>query len=147
MYPKNESYYNLLKAFKNHDDCIYEGIYCNLSSFDIVITEDQIYFDKEFKQVANNGIDQNIFDLSKKIEKVNDVLELDITDDSIGIVLPKMDLDKDYEVESILKNGKQATKIKQNNSVIAMFNKSAKMLGIEDYDKIDEVADILRKED
>lgn len=147
LYPKNESYYNLLKAFKNHDDCIYEGIYCNLSSFDTIITEDQIYFDKEFKQVANNGIDQNIFDLSKKVEKINDVLELDITDDSIGIVLPKMDLDKDYEVESILKNGKQATKIKQNNSVIAMFNKSAKELGIEDYEKIEEVCNILRKED
>ena len=144
---KNEKYFNLLESFKNHTDDIYKGIYCNLSSFDNIITEDQIYFDKEFKKVINKGVDENILDLSKKVEKVNDVLELDIKDDSIGITLPKMDLDKEYEVESILRDGKTATKIKQNNSVIAMFNKSAKELGIEDYEKIEEVANILRKED
>ena len=137
----------MLESFKNHTDDIYKGIYCNLSSFDNIITEDQIYFDKEFKKVINKGVDENILDLSKKVEKVNDVLELDIKDDSIGITLPKMDLDKEYEVESILRDGKTATKIKQNNSVIAMFNKSAKELGIEDYEKIEEVANILRKED
>lgn len=140
---KNEKYFNLLESFKNHSDDIYKGIYCNLSSFDNIITEDQIYFDKEFKKVANKGVDQNVLDLSKKVEKVNSALELNITDDSIGITLPKMDLDKEYKVESILRNGKQATKIKQNNSVIAMFNKSAKELGIEDYEKIEEICSIL----
>ncbi len=99
--------------------------------------------DEEFRKVINKGVDENILDLSKKVEKVNDVLELDIKDDSIGITLPKMNLDKEYEVESILRDGKTATKIKKNNSVIAMFNKSAKELGIEDYEKIEEVANIL----
>ena len=50
----------MLESFKNHTDDIYKGIYCNLSSFDNIITEDQIYFDKEFKKVINKGVDENI---------------------------------------------------------------------------------------
>ena len=143
LYHKNDKYYNLLEAFKNHTDDIYKGIYCNLSSFDTVLTEDQIYFDKEFRKVQNNGVDENIFDLSKKVEKVNDVLELDINDDSIGITLPKMNFDNEYEVESILKNGKPTTRIKLDNSVVATFNKTAQELGISDYEKIEESVNIL----
>lgn len=144
LYPKNEKYYKLLEAVKNNDDCIYKGIYCNLTSFDNVYTEDQIYFDKDFKKLQNKGVDQNILDLSKRIEKVNNVLELDINDESIGITLPKMDLDSEYEVESILKDGKPTTRIKIDNSVIATFDKTAKELSIDDYNNISEAVDILK---
>lgn len=142
---KNKKYFNLLEAFKNHSDDIYKGIYCNLSSFDNIITEDQIYFDKEFKKLINKGIDQNVFDLSKKVEKVNSALELEITDNDIEITLPS--IDKDYSISSTLKDGKAITKIKKDGSVIAMFDKSAQSLGIKDYDTIEEMCNILRKED
>ena len=143
LYPKNEKYYHLLEAINNHTDDIYKGIYYNLSSFDNVLMEEEIYFDKEFRKIENNGIDKNVFDLSKKVEKVNDSLELDIKDDSIGITLPKMNFDNDYDVESILKNGKPTTRIKIDNSVVATFNKTAQELGILDYEKIEESANIL----
>lgn len=143
LYPKNEKYYKLLETVKNNDDSIYKGIYANLSSFNYVYTEEQIYFDKEFKKLENKGIDQNLFDLSKRVEKVNSALELDIKDDSIGIILPKMDLDKEYEVESILKDGKPSTRIKIDNSVIATFDKTAKELSLDDYDTISEAVDII----
>lgn len=144
LYPKNEKYYKLLEAVKNNDDNIYKGIYANLSSFDKVYMEEQIYFDKEFKKLENKGIDQNLFDLSKRIEKINSALELDIKDDSIGIKLPKMDLDKGYKVESILKDGKPTTRIKIDNSIIATFNKTAKELNIKDYNNITEAVNILK---
>lgn len=144
LYHKNEKYYNLLEAFKNNDDSIYKGIYTNLSSFDYILTEEQIYFDKDFRKVQNKGVDQNVFDLSKRVEKVNNVLELDIKDDSIGITLPKMNLDDEYDVESILKNGKPTTRIKIDNSVIATFDKTAKELSIEDYENISEAVNILK---
>lgn len=145
LYPKNEKYYKLLESVKNNDDCIYKGIYANLSSFDNVYMEEQIYFDKEFKKLENKGVDRNIFDLSKRVEKVNNVLELDIKDDSIGIKLPKMNIDDEYEVESILKDGKSTTRIKLDNSVIATFDKTAKELNIEDYDNISEAVNIFKR--
>lgn len=144
LYHKDEKYYNLLEAFKNNDDCILKGIYANLSSFENVYTEEQIYFDKEFRKLQNKGVDQNVFDLSKRVETVNSVLELDIGDDSIGITLPKMDLDTEYEVESILKDGKSTIRIKIDNSVIATFDKTAKELSISDYDNISEAVEILK---
>lgn len=147
LYPKNEKYYKLLEAIKNNDDCIYKGIYANLTSFDHVYMEEQIYFDKEFKKLENKGIDQNLFDLSKRIEKVNNALELDINDDSIGITLPKMDLDNKYDIESILKDGKPSTRIKINNSVIATFDKTAKELSLDDYNTISEATYILKGDD
>lgn len=70
LYPKNESYYNLLKSFKGNDACIYEGIYRNLSSFDIVLTEDQIYFDDKFKLVNQLPLQE----MQNKIKEVNDAI-------------------------------------------------------------------------
>lgn len=143
LYPKNEKYYNLLEAVRNKSDEIYNGIYRNLSSFDYIITEDQIYFDKEFKKIMNKGIDQNVFNLSNKIDKVNSSLELNISDGDMGITLPKMDLDPEYEVESILNGDKRTTRVKINNSVIATFDKSASELTVEDQEKIEESSNIL----
>ena len=54
-----------------------------------------------------------------------------------------MNFDNDYDVESILKNGKPTTRIKIDNSVVATFNKTAQELGILDYEKIEESANIL----
>lgn len=143
LYHKNEKYYNLLEAVKTNSDDIYNGIYKNLSSFDYILTEDQIYFDKEFKQLANKGIDQSVASLSDKVNKVNNALELDISDGDIGITLPKMILDDEYEVESILKNGKPTTRIKIDNSVIATIDKSAGDLTVEDKETIEESWNIL----
>ena len=70
LYPKDESYYNLLKAYKENDPCIYEGIYANLSSFDVILTEDQIYFDDKFKLVDQLPLQE----MQNKIKEVNDAI-------------------------------------------------------------------------
>ena len=70
LYPKDESYYNLLKAFKENDPCIYEGIYTNLSSFNFILTEDQIYFDNKFKQVTQLPLQE----MQNKIKEVNNAI-------------------------------------------------------------------------
>lgn len=147
LYPKNEKYYNLLEAVRTNNDDIYKGIYYNLSSFNTILTEDQIYFDKEFKSLKNKGIDQNVFNLSKKVETINNALELNISDEDIGITLPQMMLDPEYEVEQILKNEKPTTRIKVNNSVIATFDKTVKNLNKYDEDIIKESYNILKGEE
>lgn len=67
LYHKDESYYNLLKAYKENNPCIYDGIYKNLSSFDNVITEDQIYFDNKFKLINNNPLQE----MQNKIKEID----------------------------------------------------------------------------
>lgn len=70
LYPKDEAYYNLLNAYKENNPCIYEGIYANLSSFDIILTEDQIYFDDKFKLVNQLPLQE----MQNKIKEVNDAI-------------------------------------------------------------------------
>ena len=83
-------------------------------------------------------------DLSNKVNKINSILQLDLSDESIGITLPKMALDTEYDVESILKNGKPTTRVKIDNSVIATFDKTAKELSVKDYASISEAVEILK---
>lgn len=93
LYPKDESYYNLLKAYKENDPCIYEGIYANLSSFDIILTEDQIYFDDKFKLVDQLPLQE----MQNKIKEVNDAI-LCIGESTL-IRYDKLDFKTDTDVD------------------------------------------------
>lgn len=144
LYTKNEKYFNLLESVINKTDDRFKGIYNNLSSFDIILTEDQIYFDKEFRKLINKGIDKEVSDIANKVEKINNVLELDIRSDSIGITLPQMILDPEYEVESIFNGEKRGTRVKVNNTVVATLNKSAIEITPKDRENITEAVNILK---
>lgn len=143
LYHKNEKYYNLLEAVKNNTDDKYKGIYANLSSFDTILTEDQIYFDKEFRQLMNKGLDKDTLSLHDRVCAVNNALELDIRDGDISIKLP--DIDTDYKSEYQLKGDKTTLRIKaQDSSVIATINKSIEELTPKDQEKIEESMNILK---
>lgn len=143
LYPKNEKYYNLLEVVRTNSDDIYKGIYANLSSFDIILTEEQIYFDKEFKQLMNKGLDKDTLALHDKVSTINSALELDIGDGEIAISFPDID-DNDYKTEYLLKNDKPTLRMKaKDNSVIATINKSIEDLTPIDQEKIEESMNIL----
>lgn len=67
--PKDEKYFNLLESFKNKDICIYEGIYKNLSSFEYVISESQLYFDDRFTKVEEDKSIRTIRDLISEVNE------------------------------------------------------------------------------
>lgn len=143
LYPKNEKYYNLLESVRTNSDDKYKGIYANLSSFDTILTEDQIYFDKEFKQLMNKGLDKDTLSLYDTVCKVNSALELDISDGEMYINLPDID-DNGYKSEYQLKGDKTTLRIKaKDNSVIATINKSIEELTPKDQEKIEESMNIL----
>lgn len=143
LYPKNEKYYNLLETVRTNSDDKYKGIYANLSSFDTILTEDQIYFDKEFKQLMNKGLDKDTLSLHDRVCAVNSALELDIGDGEMSINLPNID-DTEYKSEYQLKGDKTTLRIKaQDNSVIATINKSIEELTPKDQEKIEESMNIL----
>lgn len=85
---KDEAYYNLLKAFKNKDACIYEGIYRNLSSFDTVLTENQIYFDNKFIKVEKDKV---LEEMTNRLSKVNE--SIFVIGESTFIRNDKLELD------------------------------------------------------
>lgn len=68
---KDESYYNLLKAFLNKDDCIYKGIYSNLASFNTSLNESGIYFDSKFRPVEK---DKQLEEMTSKLSRVNECI-------------------------------------------------------------------------
>ena len=68
---KDESYYNLLKAYLNKDDCIYKGIYENLSSFENIISESYINFDTKFRLVEK---DKQLEEMTNKLSQVNECI-------------------------------------------------------------------------
>lgn len=138
LYPKDESYYSLLKAFKDNDACIYEGIYNNLSSFDIVLSESQIYFDNKFKITDDsNKIIQNI---AKNISMINEGLCENINTKYL-IDIPICE--SEYNIKSGIVNDNNVTIFTSEGSVISILPKTISQITTDDYRQIKEREKIL----
>lgn len=137
LYPKDESYYNLLEAFKNNDACIYEGIYSNLSSFDFILSESQIYFDTKFKPVS---LFSAIDNMNKNISLVNEALYKNINIDNI-INIPI--IENGYDIKSGIVDNSTVTAFIFEGSIVSILPKNISEVNQEDYNKIRKVTEIL----